>query len=43
LDIRGTYSSVKDANNKVISLWEPESEMRREEEEKGVEEWGGIW
>jgi hypothetical protein len=44
-DIRGTYTSLKDANNKVISLWgEPDSPEGREEgQEKGVEEWGGIW
>jgi hypothetical protein len=41
-DIRGTYSSVKDANNKVISLWEPKSDMKNAEKEKGVEEYGGI-
>jgi hypothetical protein len=45
-DIRGTYSSLTDANNKVISIWgEPDSPQARggEGQQKGVEEWGGIW
>jgi len=42
-NIRGTYASLKDANNEVISLWKQEPDMRGSGSEKGIDQWGCIW
>ncbi|KAF8862320.1 hypothetical protein BDZ45DRAFT_686779 [Acephala macrosclerotiorum] len=41
--IRGSYQSLKDANNKVVELWEGEARLRKGRESHGTKGDGRLW
>jgi hypothetical protein len=41
--IRGSYHSLKDANNKVIELWEGEVRLRKGREAHDTKSDGRLW